>query len=163
MNLLMWIVLALAAAALGVVVAGQVGAFAGQPPSGLGLREGNKLKPPSRTPNSVSSQADLWPDAGQNSYARIAPLAAAGDRAATMARLRQVVQGMAGARVEETRDDYLRATFRTRLMGYVDDAEFWFDPAANAVQVRSASRVGGKDYGVNRERVEAIRGRMAQP
>lgn len=163
MNLLMWVVLGLAAAVLGVVVAGQVGAFAGQPPSGLGLREGNKLKPPSSTPNSVSSQADLWPDAGQNSTAHIVPLAAVGDRAATMARLRQVAQGTPGARIEEARDDYLRATFRTRLMGYVDDAEFWFDPAANVIQVRSASRVGRKDFGVNRERVEAIRRRMAAP
>jgi len=35
--------------------------------------------------------------------------------------------------------------------------EFWFDPAANVIQVRSASRVGRGDMGVNRKRIEAIR------
>jgi len=35
--------------------------------------------------------------------------------------------------------------------------EFWFDPAAGAVQVRSASRLGSKDFGVNRARIETLR------
>ena len=42
-------------------------------------------------------------------------------------------------------------------MKFVDDAEFWFDPANSVVQVRSASRIGRKDFGVNRARIEAIR------
>jgi len=46
-------------------------------------------------------------------------------------------------------------------MKYVDDAEFWFDPVAQVIQLRSSSRVGGKDYGVNRRRIEAIRARLA--
>ena len=57
--------------------------------------------------------------------------------------------------------DYLHAQFETRLMKYVDDVEFWFDPKANVVQVRSASRVGRKDFDVNRQRVEAIRASLA--
>jgi len=46
-------------------------------------------------------------------------------------------------------------------MRYVDDTEFWFDPGAGVVQVRSASRVGSSDLGVNRARIEAIRARLA--
>jgi uncharacterized protein (DUF1499 family) len=42
-------------------------------------------------------------------------------------------------------------------MKFVDDVEFWFDPAANVIQVRSASRVGRGDMGVNRKRIEAVR------
>ncbi len=45
-------------------------------------------------------------------------------------------------------------------MKYTDDVEFWFDPAAGVVQVRSASRVGRKDFDVNRQRVELVRARL---
>jgi len=60
----------------------------------------------------------------------------------------------------EQRDDYLYARFETQLLRFVDDAEFWYDPAAQAIQVRSASRLGRKDFGVNRARVEAIRDKL---
>ena len=39
-------------------------------------------------------------------------------------------------------------------------AEFWFDPRAGLIHVRSASRMGRNDFGVNRARVEAIRARL---
>jgi len=153
-----WIVIALVALALLAVAAGQLGLLAGKAPTDLGLRDG-KLKPPSRTPNSVSSQAALWPGE-MTEYARIDALPARGDAAATMARLKNVVEGMVGARVVEARPDYLYGQFTTRVMKFVDDAEFWFDPAAQVVQVRSASRVGRKDFGVNRARIEEIRSRL---
>jgi uncharacterized protein (DUF1499 family) len=41
--------------------------------------------------------------------------------------------------------------------------EFWLDPAAGVVQVRSASRLGYGDWGANRKRVEALRQRLAAP
>jgi uncharacterized protein (DUF1499 family) len=153
------LVVALAAALL---VAARLGAFAGREPGDLGVRDG-RLKPPSPTRNSVSSQAGLYPDHPMREYATIAPLAPRGDASATMAALRRVIEAMDGARIVEARDDYLRATFQTRWMGFVDDAEFWFDPAARVVQVRSASRVGRGDMGVNRARVESIRRRLAAP
>ena len=56
---------------------------------------------------------------------------------------------MPGATVIDQRDDYLYARFETKLLRFVDDAEFWYDPAAQAIQVRSASRLGRKDFGVN--------------
>ena len=150
--------LLLAVAAL--LVAARFGAFSGSPPSRLGVTDG-KLAPPSKTPNSVSSQAGLWPEHPQREYATIAPLALKGDGPATMARLARLIEGMEGARIIERRPDYLYAQFTTRLMHFVDDAEFWFDPAAAVVQVRSASRVGRGDLGVNRARIEAIRVRLA--
>ena len=143
-----------------VIVAARMGALSGRQPDTLGLRDG-KLKPTSRTPNSVSSQAGLWPNHPQREAAAIAPLALQGDGAATMAKLAQIIEGMEDARIVERRPDYLYAQFTTKLMRFVDDAEFWFDPAADVVQVRSASRVGRKDFGVNRARIEAIRARLA--
>ncbi len=94
-------------------------------------------------------------------YAEIAPLAVSGDAGTAMARLKAVVEAMPGAKVIESRPDYLYAQFTTRLMKYVDDTEFWLDPAAGVIQVRSASRVGGKDYGVNRKRIEEVRRLLA--
>jgi uncharacterized protein (DUF1499 family) len=93
--------------------------------------------------------------------ARIAPLAPRGSGPETVARIRRIVEAMPGAKVVQARDDYLYVQFSTRWMKFVDDAEFWFDPAAGVVQLRSASRVGRKDFGVNRARVESIRQALA--
>ena len=162
LKILAGLLISAAALAALVLVAARFGAFAGREPGDLGVREG-RLKPPSATPNSVSSQAALHPDHPQRTYASIAPLPARGDAAATMAALRRVIESMEGASVAEAREDYLRVMFRTRWMGFVDDAEFWFDPVAGVVQVRSASRLGRGDLGVNRARIESIRRRLAGP
>ncbi len=154
--MLKWLLLTPLALGLLALIAAQMGLLRGQAPDNLGLREG-KLKPPSKTENSVSSQADLWPEHPQRDYARIAPLALVGDGAATLARIQDVVRGMRGAQVVKAEGDYLYATFSTPLMKYTDDVEFWFDRSADVVQVRSASRLGRKDFGVNRARIEAIR------
>jgi len=157
MHVVIWLALAVVA----VLLAARFGAFAGRVPADLGVRDG-KLKAPSRTENSVSSQADLWPDAPQKDYARIAPLPLpGGDAKAAIERVAAVVEDLPGTRIVERRDDYLYAQFTTALMRYVDDVEFWADPAAGVVQVRSASRLGSKDFGVNRARIESIRTRLA--
>ena len=159
-KILVWTLGVLATLAVLLVVVGQMGLLAGSTPDNLGVRDG-RLKPPSRTPNSVSSQAALYPDHAMRETAQIAPLALKGDGPATLARLRSSVQAMPGAKLLKSEPDYLYAQFSTRLLGFVDDTEFWFDPSAGVVQVRSSSRVGRKDLGVNRARVEAIRPLLA--
>jgi uncharacterized protein (DUF1499 family) len=151
---------ALVAIAALTLVAARLGAFAGGPPADLGVRDG-RLAPPSMTDNSVHSQAGLWSGHPQSTTAAIDPLPARGDRDATMAALADAVAAQPGAAIVERRVDYLRVEFTTRWMRFVDDAEFWFDPAAGVVQVRSASRLGESDLGVNRARIEAIRTRLA--
>lgn len=64
---------------------------------------------------------------------------------------------MSGAQIVEVSDRYLRAEFTSSLMGFVDDVEFYLDLDENAIQVRSASRLGESDLGVNRKRIETIR------
>ena len=160
MQVLKWLLFVLAALVVLVLVAAQLGAFSGRAPTNLGVRDG-KLKPPSKTPNSVSSQADLWVQHPMQDAARIAPLALKGSGPATIAQIRRIAEALPGAKVVEARDDYLYVQFTTRWMKFVDDAEFWFDPANNVVQLRSASRVGRKDFGVNRARIEAIRQALA--
>ena len=160
----MWIIKWLAIVALLLVVlvvlAGQLGFLRGQPPSNMGVSEG-RLKRPSATPNSAHSQADLWPGDAQQAYARVAPLALQRDGPATIARLKTLLEAMPGVEVVQSRPDYVYATCQTKLLKFVDDFEAWFDPAAGVVQVRSASRIGRKDLGVNRARVEALRAALA--
>ena len=142
-----------------LLAAGQFGLLKGRPPSEPGLHEG-KLKPPSRTPNSVSSQASLWPPAEYAvEYAAIEPLSFTQDSAIAMNRLRDVLAGWPGARIVENSPDYIAVQFETRWLRFTDDAEFLLDSGAHVIHVRSASRLGRKDFGANRARIEAIRSR----
>ena len=159
MNAVRWILGVLALLVVLVWLAGRFGALRGHPPADIGVRDG-RFKPPSRTPNSVTSQADLYPEHPMRDYARIAALPASGAAAASIARVRAVVERMPGSSVVEQRDDYLYAQFETPQLRFVDDIEFWYDPVAQAVAVRSASRLGRKDFGVNRARVETIRAQL---
>ncbi len=141
-----------------VFAAGQFGLLRGSPPAERGLRDG-KLKPPSRTSNSVSSQADLWPRSEYDiDYARIEPIRFSGDPITAMNRLREVLKNWPGATIVEDRPDYIAVEFETRWLRFVDDAEFVLGD--HRIDVRSASRLGRGDHGVNRGRIEALRRKL---
>lgn len=123
--------------------------FTGKRPSNLGVKDGLFTAPVSWKPNWVSSQID----AADPHY--IAPLKFTGDAKAAMARLVKLVQAQARAAVIRSDDRYLNAEFSTSLMGYVDDVEFYCD--GKAIQARSSSRLGVRDFDVNRKRIEALR------
>ena len=143
-----------------LLAAGQFGFLRGSPPVEPGLSDG-KLRPPSRTRNSVSSQADLWPAAEYEvDYARIEPIRFSGDPVAAMNRLRDALNAWPDAAIVEDRPDYLAVEFETRWLRFVDDADFLLDPAAHVIHVRSKSRLGSSDYGVNRKRIEALRRKL---
>ena len=160
MSILKWLLILLAVVVVGAIGAGQAGLFRRSSPTGLGVHDG-KLKPPSATDNSVSSQASLYPDNPQHQAAQIAPLPLRGDGPMTLTKIRAAVEAMAGAKVVKSDAGYLYAQYTTPLMKFVDDVEFWYDPAAQVIQVRSASRVGKGDMGVNRKRIEAVRAALA--
>lgn len=161
MALLKWMVMTLLALAVATVLAGQLGWLGGRMPDDLGVRDG-RLKLPSATENSVSSQAGLYPDHPMRAYAEIEPLPLRDDGPATMNRLSQQLQAMPGVKiVQDLGDGYLYAQCTSRWMKFVDDLELWYDPVNQVVQVRSASRVGRKDFGVNRQRVERLRAGLA--
>lgn len=127
--------------------------FAGTPPTTLGVRDG-RLAPCPEKPNCVSSEA-------ADSDHAIKPIAYTGDAGAAMARLAQAIATQAGARIITQRGDYLHVEYRSKLMGFVDDVELQTDPAAHVIHLRSASRIGHSDLGVNRARVEALRAAFA--
>lgn len=154
-----WAAITLLVLVLLLLIAGQLGMLTGKTPKDLGVTEG-KLKRPSKTSNSVSSQADLWPDHPQHEYARIAAFTLRGDGPATLARIKAIAESWPRAVVVEASADYLYVQFSTALLKFTDDAEFWFDRTAGVVHVRSASRLGRKDFEVNRQRMEAIRAQL---
>lgn len=162
MSTLKTVLLVLLLLAIAIALAAQFGLLRGRMPGDLGARDG-RLKPPSMSPNSVSSQAGLYPDHPQRAYAQIAPLPVQGSGPETIERLRRIVEAMPGAKVVKADSGYLYVQFTTPMMKFVDDTEFWVDPRAGVIQVRSASRIGRKDFGVNRARIEAIRARLATP
>ena len=127
--------------------------FAGTVPANLGVRAG-KLAPCPEAPNCVNSQA-------KDATHLIAAIAYEGDATAAMMRLAQVIARQPGAILVTQRGDYLYATFQTPLMGFVDDVEFVADPLQHAIDVRSASRLGYGDFGVNRKRIETLRAAFA--
>lgn len=125
--------------------------FSWKRPGNLGVVDG-KLAPPKRTPNCVSSQAD---PADAEHY--VEPLAFRGE----FPMLERAVAGLPGASIVKRDGRYLYAECRTPLMRFVDDLELLHDPDAGRVHVRSASRLGRRDFGVNRRRVEALRALLA--
>jgi uncharacterized protein (DUF1499 family) len=146
---------------LGIVVlallAAQLGLLSGNCPSDLGVKDG-RLKPPSLTRNSVSSQAALHPNHAQLAYAAIEPLPfKAGGAAQSLQALEQALGKLPGVTVVDRQADYLYAEAQTRWLKFVDDLEFWANPARQVIELRSASRLGREDFGVNRQRAEAIR------
>lgn len=160
MQIVRWIGIGVVTIAVLALLAGQIGLFRGTPPGDLGVHAG-KLKQPSETANSVSSQALLWAGHAQREQAHIAPLAVRGDASTTMARLQALLQAQPGVSIVDSRSDYLYVRYETRFMKFVDDVEFWFDAGSGVIQVRSASRLGRKDFGVNRRRIEDLREKLA--
>ena len=139
-----------------VVGAGQLGLLAGSVPKQLGVVEG-RLRPPSDNPNSVSSQAGLYPGHPQQAYAAIEPLKFSGDGEAAMAKLAGILHSNKGTVVITRKADYIYAQCSTPLLKFTDDVEFWLDKSAGVIHFRSASRLGRKDFGANRARMESIR------
>jgi uncharacterized protein (DUF1499 family) len=113
------------------------------------------LAPCPASPNCVCSED---PDPAR----RVEPLAFTGPATNAMARLRTVIRAQPRTRIVSDHGDSLQVEFRTRFLRFVDDVEFRIPPGAQVIQVRSASRVGYSDLGVNRRRVEQIREAFGQ-
>ena len=143
---------ALAFAGLAAVLLGpSLGLFTGSRPASLGFAGGRFVEGGWR-PNWVSSTV-APSDAGHF----VAPLAFAGDPQRAWAALGEAIAAMPRARIVTRSHAYLHAQFASKGLGFVDDAEFALDSAARVIHVKSAARLGIRDFGVNRARVEALR------
>jgi uncharacterized protein (DUF1499 family) len=143
-----------------LLIAGQLNLLAGNTPQNLGVVDG-KLQPPSLTENSVSSQAALYPSHPQRAYADIASLNYTGDGQIAMSQLAVVLKSSERTTVITQNPGYIYAQSTTAVLKFTDDLEFWLDSQNGVIQMRSASRLGRKDFGTNRARIEAIRARFS--
>lgn len=132
----------------------KAGWLSGRPPQDLGVKDG-RLAPCPGSPNCVNSQSA--------DKARIAPLAYLDPAQSAWARLAEALTELPRIRIVERTDRYLRAEATSRVFGFVDDLEFMLDRDANVIHVRSASRVGYSDLGVNRDRIERLRALFSDP
>lgn len=128
--------------------------FAGNRPENLGVSEGQLIACPA-TPNCVSSQSN-------DAEHYIEPLAYKTSASDAIAKLKSIIESQERAKLISATDDYLYAEFTSHWMGYVDDVEFSLARKENVIEVRSASRLGESDLGVNRQRIETIRSQFNQ-
>ncbi|MEW6517948.1 MAG: DUF1499 domain-containing protein [Thermodesulfobacteriota bacterium] len=119
----------------------------GKPPEAR-LVDG-RLRPCPQSPNCVSSEE-------QRPEAQVAPLAFQGPPEAAWQALTEAIREE-GGKIQQQEEHYLWTTFTSRLFRFVDDVEFRLVAAENLIHVRSASRLGYADLGVNRKRVEKLR------
>jgi uncharacterized protein (DUF1499 family) len=129
--------------------------FAGQRPTYLGVKDG-KLAACPTTPNCVNSQAER---SDQEHFIAPFPLTTQPEEA--IAKLKSIIADLSRTKIITETSDYLYVEFKSALMGFVDDVEFYLDKDAGLIHIRSASRLGQSDLGVNRKRIEDIRAKLA--
>jgi len=125
---------------------------AGNRHSQMGVTGGRLAACPD-SPNCVSSQS-------ADPRHAIDPIRYGGTAQRARERLVQAISGMKRAQVVMAEERYIHAEFTSAFFRFVDDVEFLLDDGTGTIHVRSASRVGYSDFGVNRRRVEEIRKRF---
>jgi uncharacterized protein (DUF1499 family) len=114
----------------------------------LGVSNGT-LQQLSGKPNAVSTQTDLQD-------MKMRPLPFKGTLADSKFHLLRILQSLDRVKIVKEEGTYIHAIFTSKVFGFKDDVEFYFDEAAQVIHFRSASRVGYSDWGVNRKRMEDI-------
>jgi len=105
------------------------------------------------SPNCVSSMAAAAEHA-------IEPIAYEGSREAAKKAMLSVIQSMKRSRLIADSEKYIHAEFRSLIFRFVDDVELFFPEGKGVIHMKSASRTGYSDFGVNRKRLEEIRRRF---
>jgi uncharacterized protein (DUF1499 family) len=112
--------------------------------------QNKKLSPCPSTPNCVSSLS-------KDRKHSIDPLKFTGSRDEARKKLLSILQNLKRGRIIHSDNDYIHTEFRSLIFQFVDDVEFLFSEEGSVIHVKSASRTGYSDLGVNRKRVEMIR------
>lgn len=118
-----------------------------QPPESLAVHH---LTPCPEKPNCVSSLAE-------SRSQRVEPLLIPGSADAALSHMVRAIETLPRSHIVTAADGYLHAEFTSFLFRFVDDLELVYEPGLPGFHVRSASRSGHSDLGVNRKRIEALR------
>lgn len=109
----------------------------------------SELAPCPNSPNCVSSSAT------DSHHVDPFPLFVDGKKSLNI--LAVIIKNLPRTKIIEHNDTYLHAEFESRVFRFVDDLEFLVNEDQEILEVRSASRLGYGDFGVNRKRVEMLR------
>ena len=75
-------------------------------------------------------------------------------------KIKSIIENTPRTEIVEINGDYLHAEATSKWMKYVDDLEVSFEPESNTLLIRSESRVGESDLGVNKKRVDLLKSKM---
>lgn len=137
------------------IIAMSVFSLSGKRPSNLGVTNG-KLSACPVSPNCVSSDA-------ADTVHNIAAISFQGDASVAWSQLVGYLGKQPQVAVIEQTDVYIAVEYRSAFMGFVDDLELHLRTEEQQIAVRSASRLGYSDFGVNRKRVESLRNSLTTP
>ena len=115
-----------------------------------------RISPCPDKPNCVSSLSE-------DKDCRIEPLGYSGDLDQARERILGILKGVDRVKIVVSDKDYIHAEFRSALFRFVDDVQFYFPPGENIVHMKSASRTGYYDFGVNRKRIDWLREKFKNP
>lgn len=117
--------------------------------TGLGIDNGHLISCPASDNCVVSQNADA--------KHAIEPITYHVDREKAKEILLKVLTVVPRTEVIEQTDNYIHALSKSRIFKFVDDVEFYLPVDESVIHIRSASRIGESDLGVNRRRMEQIR------
>lgn len=124
-------------------------ACSGNVPDTIGVRDG-RLAECSTKPNCVSSMTKDKPHF-------VEPFVYSGDLNKAKTAITEIIKSHDRTDIISDTDNYIHAVFKSKLFRFADDVEFLIDDKNKIIHVRSASRVGYSDMGVNRKRIENLR------
>ncbi|MCE9501926.1 MAG: DUF1499 domain-containing protein [Leptospira sp.] len=124
-------------------------------PHDIGIKNGKLKDCPIEKKNCVSSQVNL-----SDTQHYITPLSYTKEAGIASVELLDLIKSMKRTKVITEGNGYIYVEFTSLLWRFVDDVEFYFEPGSKIIHVRSASRIGSGDWGVNRKRIEEIRSRF---
>ena len=123
----------------------------------LGIENGQLIQCPT-TPNCVNSQA-------KDKKHYIEPILMTGTPLEVKNHILKILNELKRAKIIVAEDHYIRVEFISKVFRFIDDLEFYFPNTKSkemTIHVRSASRVGYSDFGVNRKRIEQIRSKFKE-
>jgi len=123
----------------------------------LGIENGQLIQCPT-TPNCVNSQA-------KDKKHYIEPILMTGTPLEVKNHILKILNELKRAKIIVAEDHYIRVEFTSKVFRFIDDLEFYFPNTKSkemTIHVRSASRVGHSDFGVNRKRIEQIRSKFKE-
>lgn len=118
-------------------------------PSNLGINNGKLAQMPNK-PNAVSSETE-------EKDKRIEALEFKGNLVDSKSQVIKAIESYGNAKIIKNETNYIYVVFTNGIIKYHDDVEFYFDESKKLIQIRSASRIGYSDMGLNRERYNKLR------